>query len=234
MIACITPSGHCIEESSLTLQYASSVMRIKNRPIIQLDPKDQESMDLAQQNKRLRAEVSQLRSLLQAQQNPQLTQMTLESLANEQTGSKILEANPQDQNTCLNVSSNVIHDHSDLEEKYLRLQNEHKIVLKKLENLEQMFIKNEGFEAPETTDVIVSSKLLKENKILKQKLMTMETVNLNSIANRNHDEDSGGVLMAAEEIRRVREINECLKQQVIDLERREKELLFKLDLKGSF
>lgn len=234
MIACITPSGHCIEESSLTLQYASSVMRIKNRPIIQLDPKDQESMDLAQQNKKLKAEVSQLRLLLQAQQNPQLAQVAQETLSLEQAGSKYLDQNFQDQNTCSNISNNLANDRNDLEEKYFRLQNEHKIVLKKLENLEQMFIKNEGFETPESTDLIVTSKLLKENKILKQKLMTLESVNLNSFANRNQVEDSGSVLMAAEEIRRVREINECLKQQVIDLERREQELLFKLDVKGSF
>lgn len=41
MIACISPSDVYIEETMSTLNYATRTMNIKNKPILQMDPKDQ-------------------------------------------------------------------------------------------------------------------------------------------------------------------------------------------------
>jgi hypothetical protein len=41
MIACISPSSVYIEETLSTLNYACRTMNIKNKPVIQMDPKEQ-------------------------------------------------------------------------------------------------------------------------------------------------------------------------------------------------
>jgi hypothetical protein len=44
MIACISPSGMNVNESLNTLRYASRAKRIKNKPIIQMDPREEVSI----------------------------------------------------------------------------------------------------------------------------------------------------------------------------------------------
>lgn len=151
MIACITPSGHCLEESALTLQYASSAMRIKNRPIIQIDAKDQETASLAQQNKKLQEEVNKLRGLLRKKAEAQN-----QPLENLQVNSK----DGHDENVCANVALPPTEDANEWREKYAALQSEHKSVLRKLENLELMFLKNEGFESQEQRETVYASKVI--------------------------------------------------------------------------
>ena len=41
MIACISPSNTYIEETLSTLNYACRTMNIKNKPVIQMDQKEQ-------------------------------------------------------------------------------------------------------------------------------------------------------------------------------------------------
>ena len=41
MIACVSPSGLYLDETLRTLNYASRTMNIKNKPVIQMDQKDQ-------------------------------------------------------------------------------------------------------------------------------------------------------------------------------------------------
>jgi kinesin family protein 12 len=41
MIACVSPSDAYLEETMSTLNYATRTMNIKNKPVIQMDPKDQ-------------------------------------------------------------------------------------------------------------------------------------------------------------------------------------------------
>jgi hypothetical protein len=41
MIACISPSSQWAEETISTLNYATRTMNIKNKPVIQMDPKEQ-------------------------------------------------------------------------------------------------------------------------------------------------------------------------------------------------
>jgi kinesin family member 12 len=41
MIACVSPSSAYVEETLSTLSYASRTMNIKNKPVIQMDAKEQ-------------------------------------------------------------------------------------------------------------------------------------------------------------------------------------------------
>jgi len=41
MIACVSPSEVYIDETISTLNYATRTMNIKNKPILQMDAKDQ-------------------------------------------------------------------------------------------------------------------------------------------------------------------------------------------------
>jgi kinesin family protein 12 len=41
MIACISPSNQYAEETLSTLSYAARAMNIKNKPVVQMDPKEQ-------------------------------------------------------------------------------------------------------------------------------------------------------------------------------------------------
>jgi hypothetical protein len=41
MIACVSPSSYNIAETLKTLRYASRAKRIKNRPVVQMDPREE-------------------------------------------------------------------------------------------------------------------------------------------------------------------------------------------------
>ena len=41
MIACVSPSSAYFDETLSTLNYAARTMNIKNKPIVQMDQKDQ-------------------------------------------------------------------------------------------------------------------------------------------------------------------------------------------------
>lgn len=54
MIACASPSMAYIEETTSTLNYATRTMNIKNKPVIQMDPKDQVIYGLIRERELLR------------------------------------------------------------------------------------------------------------------------------------------------------------------------------------
>jgi len=65
MIACINPSAVYLDETLSTLSYATRTMNIKNKPILQVDPKAQIVLDLTRENELLKAENQYLREQLQ-------------------------------------------------------------------------------------------------------------------------------------------------------------------------
>ena len=65
MIACISPSAVYFEETLSTLNYATRTMNIKNKPVIQMDPKEQIIFNLTRENELLRMENQYLREQLQ-------------------------------------------------------------------------------------------------------------------------------------------------------------------------
>jgi len=69
MIACINPSAVYIEETLSTLNYATRTMNIKNKPILQADPKSQIVLELTRENELLRMENQFLREQLQRAAN---------------------------------------------------------------------------------------------------------------------------------------------------------------------
>ena len=69
MISCVGPSSVYFEETLSTMSYASRTMNIKNKPIIQMDQKDQIIFNLQKEVEMLRMENAYLRDQLQRVSN---------------------------------------------------------------------------------------------------------------------------------------------------------------------
>lgn len=61
MVACISPSSYCFAESLSTLRYATRARRIKNKPVVRMDPREKLILSLKREVKLLRAENQYLR-----------------------------------------------------------------------------------------------------------------------------------------------------------------------------
>eukprot|EP00362_Geleiidae_sp_MMETSP1317_P002069 CAMPEP_0201284540 /NCGR_PEP_ID=MMETSP1317-20130820/77323_1 /ASSEMBLY_ACC=CAM_ASM_000770 /TAXON_ID=187299 /ORGANISM="Undescribed Undescribed, Strain Undescribed" /LENGTH=112 /DNA_ID=CAMNT_0047605119 /DNA_START=579 /DNA_END=917 /DNA_ORIENTATION=+ len=64
MFACVTPSGVYVEETTSTLNYASRTMNIKNKPVLQMDQKEQVIFNLRKEIQLLRIENDYLKEQL--------------------------------------------------------------------------------------------------------------------------------------------------------------------------
>lgn len=65
MISCVSPSSVYFDETMNTLNYATRTMNIKNKPVIQMDEKEQIIYNLTRENELLRMENQFLRQQLQ-------------------------------------------------------------------------------------------------------------------------------------------------------------------------
>lgn len=64
MIACISPSDVYIEETMNTLNYATRTMNIKNKPVLQMDAKEQIIFNLRREIQLLKMENEYLKEKL--------------------------------------------------------------------------------------------------------------------------------------------------------------------------
>ncbi|XP_072044645.1 uncharacterized protein [Amphiura filiformis] len=64
MIACVSPSKYCVSESLNTLRYANRARRIKNKPVVRMDPREKLILSLKREVKLLRNENHYLRERL--------------------------------------------------------------------------------------------------------------------------------------------------------------------------
>lgn len=60
MIACVSPADYNMEETLNTLRYADRARKIKNKPVVNVDPQAAELVLLRQQVQQLKAQVYQL------------------------------------------------------------------------------------------------------------------------------------------------------------------------------
>lgn len=60
MIACVSPADYNMEETLNTLRYADRARKIKNKPVVNIDPQAAELVLLRQQVQQLKAQVYQL------------------------------------------------------------------------------------------------------------------------------------------------------------------------------
>ncbi|XP_071502620.1 uncharacterized protein [Diadema antillarum] len=65
MIACISPSSYCLSESLNTLRYANRARRIKNKPVVRMDPREKLISSLKREVRLLRSENQYLRQRLE-------------------------------------------------------------------------------------------------------------------------------------------------------------------------
>jgi len=64
MIACVSPSDAYFEETMSTLNYATRTMNIKNKPVLQMDEKEQIIFNLRKEIQLLRMENEYLKEKL--------------------------------------------------------------------------------------------------------------------------------------------------------------------------
>lgn len=64
MIACVSPSDVYFEETMSTLNYAARTMNIKNKPVIQMDEKEQIIFNLRREIQLLKMENEYLKDKL--------------------------------------------------------------------------------------------------------------------------------------------------------------------------
>ena len=64
MIACVSPSDVYFEESMSTLNYATRTMNIKNKPVLQMDEKEQIIFNLRREIQLLKMENEYLKEKL--------------------------------------------------------------------------------------------------------------------------------------------------------------------------
>lgn len=64
MIACVSPSDAYLEETMSTLNYAARTMNIKNKPVIQMDEKEQIIFNLRREIQLLKMENEYLKDKL--------------------------------------------------------------------------------------------------------------------------------------------------------------------------
>jgi hypothetical protein len=64
MIACVSPSDAYFDETMSTLNYATRTMNIKNKPVIQMDEKEQIIFNLRREIQLLRLENSYFKEKL--------------------------------------------------------------------------------------------------------------------------------------------------------------------------
>lgn len=64
MIACVSPSSYCVAETMKTLRYADRAKRIKNKPIIQMDPREELILQLKKEVKTYKEENKRFREVL--------------------------------------------------------------------------------------------------------------------------------------------------------------------------
>ena len=78
MVACVSPAESNLKETMFTLRFADRARKIKNKPIVNKNPK-------APELSRLRSQVQQLQ-----EENTQLKKKIEKMLGNEATGEKTL------------------------------------------------------------------------------------------------------------------------------------------------
>ncbi|KAL1514028.1 hypothetical protein ABEB36_003355 [Hypothenemus hampei] len=131
MIACVSPADYNLDETLSTLRYADRARRIKNKPIVNQDPKTAEINQLKKQIKQLQLQIV-------GQGGPVVMPCDIENLKSENN-----QLNLKIKQLRVELSSALL-DKTGLHEKVLILQNANEILNKKLMELKQQC--NETFE----------------------------------------------------------------------------------------
>ncbi|XP_017775490.1 PREDICTED: chromosome-associated kinesin KIF4 [Nicrophorus vespilloides] len=126
MIACVSPADYNVEETVSTLRYADRARKIKNKPVVNEDPK-------AAEINRLNKLVQQLRLEIVGQGGPIICQEELSSLKNE-----IYDLKSKNRNLTVKLSS-TITENTALLERVLIFQASNECMSKKLNDLKDTY-----------------------------------------------------------------------------------------------
>ncbi|KAJ8941944.1 hypothetical protein NQ318_013278 [Aromia moschata] len=126
MIACVSPADYNVDETLSTLRYADRARKIKNKPVVNQDPK-------AAEINNLKRTIQQLRLQIVAQGGPVICPAELELLKREKA---ILEAKNRDLTVQLSAA---LVDKTGLHEKVIILQTANETLNKKISELKLQY-----------------------------------------------------------------------------------------------
>lgn len=195
MIACVSPASSYSEETLSTLNYAARTMNIKNKPIIQMDNKEQVVFNLKREIQLLKMENEYLKEQI-TRVNGGMPPMMVEVARNRQTSAKSQNGKlPPIQRQEGQSSQQILQEYhteiSRLREENTQLNNgrevfeklsrnvvgENQTLHSKLQNLESVFadISSSIESSPEKTqNQYTITNLLNENSNMKRQITKME------------------------------------------------------------
>ncbi|XP_056635115.1 chromosome-associated kinesin KIF4 isoform X1 [Diorhabda sublineata] len=126
MIACVSPADYNLEETISTLRYADRAKKIKNKPIVNQDPK-------AAEINSLKKTIQQLRLQIVGQGGPVICPAEIEALKRENVELKCKKRDLSSQLTA------ALFDNTNLHEKIIILQNANELLNGKLLELKDQY-----------------------------------------------------------------------------------------------
>ncbi|KAF5297092.1 hypothetical protein FQA39_LY02672 [Lamprigera yunnana] len=126
MIACVSPADYNLDETISTLRYADRARKIKNKPIVNQDPKEAEI-------NRLNKLVTQMRLELIGQGGPIICQSELDQIKKENDCLKMKLRN------LTNRLSSTLNENTSLFERVMLLQTANERVMAKLHDLQEEY-----------------------------------------------------------------------------------------------
>ncbi|KRX04696.1 P-loop containing nucleoside triphosphate hydrolase [Pseudocohnilembus persalinus] len=254
MIACVSPSQVYFDETLSTMNYAARTMNIKNKPVVQMDQKDQIIFNLQREIELLRMENKYLREQLQRVSNglpieipdflpnkkgqlpplksSQSTNRPLDEYSGDVPINKLVSEYQIEMNR-LNMENSELRSAREVAEKnYHVIMNDNNALQIKLENLERVFIGNPQSKGDTNKDKLskdyMSSTLILENSELKKRILELEKKNsdLTNMVKQNIGQGKNGSDPAdLGEIMNLNQQNRQLQQRVEFLQNRERDLM---------
>jgi hypothetical protein len=236
MIANISPAAAYSEETMSTLNYATRAMNIKNKPIIQVDNKEQIIFNVKREIQLLKLEneylknqlskisgldMSQSRSLSAKSNNSKLP--PLSNPPHESSSTAVAEAQTREIELLKAESLQLRLSREHLEKQTQNAQLEYSMMLEKLNNLEHVFAGlSQNSENPDSLKIsnVRIIQLLNENNDLKRQVYKLEQEKVNS-----RKSDLSRPVSETGDVIQIKMMNNQLQKRIEFLQKREKDLM---------
>jgi hypothetical protein len=245
MVACVSPAAIYVDETASTLAYAARTMNIKNRPIVQIDGKEQVLFNLKREIQLLRLENEYLKDQLYKTTGGLPLDIGSRTSSSKSGSSKLPPLpKPPQPNAGAQIMDEYQSEINRLKEENAQLTNSKDVLDKlahsvsqengglasKLNHLESVFT---GFATPSTSDQVSEdytittvrpTQLLNENSSLKRQLARLDQEKQSSVS-RPSPASRSSTTTSDSEAFTLKQRNNQLQKRIEFLQRREKELL---------
>ncbi|KAI3641021.1 hypothetical protein MIR68_001899 [Amoeboaphelidium protococcarum] len=219
MIACVSPSSVNLNETLNTLRYASRARKIQNKPVLQMDPREELILNLRKQIQQLKVDNDTLSGLVDsftARESEQADKSLLEKQLNEahEAISHYLE-----ENKALSKQKDEIYsDKEKMSRENKNLLEENDRLIAKIESLVQVFgsqLDDEIAKTAAALDSLNQQDVLNQSKGSSQKFGGGGNVRLGFLARRQNDQQ----LAQLESQQKLSELTVQQKESLLNMKR---------------